>query len=321
MHFELTDALIDDILFSMEDQDGEYYLDTEEGVVVGGPYGLDVLKDENEGEEADGSERYISLPEWDSASGFRLMERFAARFRNPLVRDELSSALDHGKGVFRAFKNVLSRHLEAEKLWFSFKEKEMKKEVINWYNGLREEWGLEKIGLEPEETVDLVLEDFRFRPFAKDDLDKAKELHSFCMDECRKFFADSGAKNSVDTLTRESQAFYFLSDNFLNEAPALPLVLAITAESGSGEFAGYISGIIKDSVLYVQTLEIRAEYRGLGIGEALLDRFLEGLDPNEVSQVLFDLPSWADGFSRVLLRESFTPYTVRYLLNLQNRLN
>jgi hypothetical protein len=163
MQFELTEALIDDILFSMEDQEGEFYLDTLEGIVAGGLEGPDVFGEEDGGGENDG--RYIDLPEWDSASGFRLMERFAAGFRNPLVREELTSALGHGKGVFRAFKNTLSRYPETEKLWFAFKEREMKREIIMWYNGLREEWGLEKIGMEPEETGDLVLEDFRFRPF------------------------------------------------------------------------------------------------------------------------------------------------------------
>lgn len=38
----------------------------------------------------------------------------------------------------------------------------MKREVIRWYNALREEWGLELIGEEPEETDDLVQDDFRF---------------------------------------------------------------------------------------------------------------------------------------------------------------
>jgi hypothetical protein len=34
---------------------------------------------------------------------------------------------------------------------------------------------------------------------------------------------------------------------------------------------------------------------------------------------MLDLPSWAEGFSRVLHRESFKPYTVRYSLKLRDR--
>jgi GNAT superfamily N-acetyltransferase len=309
MRFELTEALIDDILFSMEDQEGEFLIDTVEGIVIGGIEGPEY--DENYSEYD--NDRYIDLPDWDSSDGFRLMERFAAGFRNPLIRNELSAALGNGRGVFRAYKNVLGRYPEAEKLWFAFKEKEMKREIIIWYNGLREEWGLEKIGTEPEETGDLVLEDFRFRPFRKDDLDKAGELHSCCLEEYKKMIVERGAKNPVEVLLRESQAFQHSKDLLFGGDPA------ICAETGGGEFAGYISGFIKDSELYVQSLEVKAEYRGLGIGEALLVRFLESQDTGKVSHALFDLPFWAEGFSRVLLREAFNPYSVRYWLNLRDR--
>jgi len=318
MQFELTEALIDEILFSMEDQDGEFFLDTSDGVIVGGADGVDFL--EEDGDEKN-DERYIDLPDWDSANGYRLMERFATGFKNPLVREELNSALSRGKGVFRAFKDTLSRYPEAEKFWFAFKEKEMKRAILRWYNGLREEWGLEKIGVEPEETDDLVLEDFRFRPFREEDLAMAAELHRLCQEEYRIILADKGLKNSADILLRESQAFLLLSNNLFSEATDLPLVSAMTAEAGGGEFAGFISGIAKGPAFYIQNLEVKAEYRGLGVGEALLTRLLECLDSNEITQVLIDIPSWADGFSRVLLRESFKPYTVRYWLDLRERDN
>jgi len=315
MQFELTEALFDEILFSMEDQDGEFYLDTADGVIVNAYEGLDLLENIERN-----SDRYINLPEWDSASGFRLMERFATGFRNPLIREELNFALNRGKGVFRAFKDTLGRYPEAEKFWFAFKEKEMKRAILRWYNGLREEWGLEKIGEEPEETGDLILEDFRFRPFREEDLAAAGELHRFCQDEYRTILAEKGLKISADILLRESQAFYLLSNNLFNEIPSLPLVTAMTAESGGGEFAGFISGVAKDETFYVQTLEVKAEFRGLGVGEALLARFLENLDSDEITQVLIDIPSWAENFSRVLLRESFKPYTVRYWLDMRERI-
>jgi len=320
MQFELTEALIDDILFAMEDQYGEFYLDTVEGVVAGGMDGLrSYLEEEDEDIDIEDDSRFISLPEWDSSSGFRLMERFTAGLKNPLIREELSSALGRGRKVFRAFKDALGRYPEAEKLWFAFKEKEMRNEIVRWYNGLREEWGLEKIGVEPEETADLVLEDFRFRPFQKDDLVKARALFDLSREECAENLSERGMKDSAKVIIRESEAFHYLSNNLFNEIPALPPVYAIIAETGGGEFAGYISGLLEDGVLYVQDLEVQAEYRGLGIGEALLVRFLENFDSDEVCQVFFDLPFWAEEFSRVLLRESFKPYTVRYCLNLRDR--
>jgi len=321
MQFELTEALIDDILFSMEDQEGEFLLDTVEGVVAGGIDGPEMS--ENRTDDSKSGPQYISLPEWDSANGFRLMERFAASLRNPLVRNELSSALGRGKGVFRAFKDTLSRYPEAEKRWFAYKETEMKREIIRWYNGLREEWGLEKIGMEPEDTGDLVLEDFRFHKFRREHILKVEELHRRCLEECRKNLTEAGMGSSAEVLIRESQFFQSLSDDSspAGAPPPSPhkAALCLVAETGDGEFAGYISGIIRDSALYIQNLEVKAEYRGLGIGEALLVRFLDSVDHNEVNEALLDLPSWAEGFARVLHRESFQPYTVRYWLKLRDR--
>lgn len=308
MQFELNKALTDEILFSMEDQAGEFLFDTLKGVVAGGRGGSDVDEDTDDAKD---NTRYIPLPKWSSASGFRLMERFASGFRNPLIREELSAALGVKKGVFRAFKNVLGQYPETEKLWFSFKAKEMKREIFSWYNALREEWGLEKIGVEPEETGDLVLEDFRFRALTEDDFSGAAELHRQCIEEYEKKLAETGTAFSVKVLMKD--IFPEAADGpFLHHAKTM------AAESGGGEFAGYISGIVMDSVLYVQNLEVREEFRGLGIGEALLTHLLESIDRVEIRNVLFDLPSWAEGFSRVLLRESFKPYMVRYRLDLDS---
>jgi GNAT superfamily N-acetyltransferase len=283
MRFELTEALIKDILFSMEDQDGEFYIDALEGVVAcrdggaGGPSGRDR------------QDRYTALPEWDSSDGFRLMGRFAAGFKNPMIREELTSALNRGRGVFRTFKNVLTQHPEAEKLWFAFKEREMKREILDWYNALREEWGLEKIGREPEETGDLVLEDFRFREFLPEDLPAALELHRLCRE---------GAEGAA-------------------EDPGLPGDLTFIAESNGGGYAGHISASREDAKLCINILEVDPEYRGLGIGEALLAHLLESLDSGETSRAYLDLPASAEGFSRVLAREGFTPSMTRYRLDLK----
>jgi GNAT superfamily N-acetyltransferase len=283
MQFELTEVLIKDILFSMEDQDSEFYIDALEGVVVCGGSTGGVSG-------PGGKDRYIDLPEWDSSDGFRLMGRFAAGFKNPLIREELTSALNRGRGVFRAYKNALVQHPEAEKLWFAYKDREMKREILNWYNALREEWGLEKIGWEPEETGDLVLEDFRFREFLPADLSAALELHSLCRERL------------------ESAA----------EDPRLPGDLAFIAESSGGGYAGHISASREDDKLCVNILEVEPEYRGLGLGEALLSRLLESLDPEETSGVYLNLPASVEGFSRVLAREGFTPYMTLYRLDLKN---
>lgn len=282
MRFELSEALIDNILFSMEDQEGDFLIDTQEGIVVSREE-LEDLEDE----------RFIDLPEWDSSSGYRLMERFAAQFNNSLIRDRLCAALNRGRGVFRAFKDILTQHPEAEKLWFAFKDRAMKEEILRWYNALREEWGLQQIGREPEETGDLVLEDFRFREGLEGDAALALELHKLCLEE---YHADVGKK--IGSVPPAGEAGFC-------SPPAL------VAETGGGDFAGYLSVKVRGDILVITGLEVKPEYRGLGIGETLLVRFLETPAP-AFSQVLLELPLCSEGFSRVLLREGFKSYAVRY---------
>ncbi|MDR0721160.1 MAG: GNAT family N-acetyltransferase [Treponema sp.] len=284
MQFELTNALIDEILFCMEDQEGEFYLDSLSGEVAGGiDFDRSILKENG---------RCLDLPKWDSSDGFRLMEKFAAGLKNPLIRDRLTEALDRGRGVFRAFKDVLSEYPETEKLWFGFKDREMKRKIFRWYNALREEWGLEKIGGEPEETEDLVFEDFRIREFRSDDSSQALALHRFCAEE-------SGRVEDGQELSGHA------GEDF-----------ALAIETVGGEFAGYISGRIKDKNLYISALEIKAEYRGLGLGETLLTRFLQKYRDEKTARVYLDLPAGAEGFSRVLVRQGFTPAMTRYTLEI-----
>jgi GNAT superfamily N-acetyltransferase len=290
MQFELTGALVDAILFSMEDQDGLFIVDAGEGTVVrrdeaGSPESGALGFDEPDGD------RFIPLPQWDSSDGYRLMERFAAAFRNPLIREELSGALGQGRGVFRAFKNVLAAHPEAEGRWFSFKTREMRREIQEWYNALREEWGLERIGNEPEETDDLVFEDFRFREAVAGDAGPAAELHRLC--------AGPEERGGLADWT-------------------FPGHLALTAETGGGDFAAYISSVREGEILRICALEVLPEYRGLGLGEALLTRFRKKLDDHSPVLAL-DLPVDFEGFSRVLLRNNFKPRMIRYTLEPENR--
>jgi ribosomal protein S18 acetylase RimI-like enzyme len=299
MQFELTEALIDDILFSMEDQEKNFFIDSREGIVAGGAEDFDTGQPLDEYPIGSDGSRYIPIPHWDSSDGFRLMERFAAQLHNPIVRGELSAALNRGKGVFRAFKDILGRYPEAERLWFTYKERKMKKEIIRWYNGLREEWGMERIGGEPEETGDLILEDFRFRLFEEIDREAAAELHDTCLSE-------------MDTAGSRTQDEADFQDNPLDRTD-----LALTAETVGGDFAGYIRGIRRGTVLHIAALEVKPEYRGLGIGEALISRFLERTDGQNI-EISIDLPADAEGFSRVLHRIGFRSASIRYCVNLKN---
>jgi len=254
MKFELDEILIDDIIFHMEDQDGIYLLDTLEGQVITDIELMDMDEDDSE------SERFIDLPEWGSNDGFRLMEKFTAGLKNPIVRQELTDALNRNKGVFRAFKNILEHYPEIGKHWFKFKEQEMKKEVILWYNALREEWGLKPFGSEPDDNSFLVLEDFVI---------KEKTDDSLHCDYC------------------------------------------YIAENAAGEFTGKIAAVKKENMEII-LLEVKPEYRGLGIAKMLLAKMLEKADELKLN-VIIDLPDDIEFFARALHIEGFQPSMQRFI--------
>ena len=273
----------------MEDQDGDFYLDVEEGMIVS-PDDAEVDVD------IDNEERFIMLPEWESSDGFRLMEGFALSLHNPTVRDRLSAALNRGRGVFRAFKDTLSEYPEVEKHWFAYKDREMKREVIRWYNALRESWGLEQIGQEPEDIEDIAQEDFSFRDGNAADCAAAEQLHQRCVDD---------AEHPV-----ELAPWVFPGD------------LCLVAENAANEFSGYISAHYENrraaryehggAALHIHALEVKPEYRGLGLGKTLLELLLFQADEMDIAVTGIDLPAEYGNFSRVLSREGFQPLVTRY---------
>jgi len=243
MTFELDNILIDDILFHMENQDEIFVFDIRENQIINS---MDMDDDDDE--------NYISLPEWTPNDGYRLMEKFTASLKNPVVRQELTAALNKNRGVFRAFRDVLSQYPEVEKQWFKYKEQKIRSEIIAWYNALREEWGLEPIGAEPEDTSPLVLEDFTFK-----------------------------------------------ENDFI-----------IIAENADGEKTGQIIARAQDKTLYIETLEVSPEYRGMGLGKTLLAKLLEKADKLKLD-VTVDVPIDSDFFSRSLLLENFKPSMQRFV--------
>jgi GNAT superfamily N-acetyltransferase len=297
MQFELTEALINNILISMEDQNGDFILDTREGVLVSEDEEEYADEVKNEDEE----DRFIGLPYWGSNDGYRLMEKFAASLKNAVIREDLTLALDRGKGVFRAFKNVLASYPEAEQLWFVFKEREMRRVILDWYNACREEWGLARLGDEPEETEDLVLEDFRFRHPENQDNAAIEKLRRFCLGELIAAVKEEGLGESPSFIGGWAERL----------DPAEPLLMA---ESGAGEFAGYAAVVKQGDTLHITNLEVKAEFRGMGLGEMILTRLLETAPAKKAAHIVVELPQTAGNFSRVLLRKSFVPFSASYVL-------
>jgi ribosomal protein S18 acetylase RimI-like enzyme len=255
MNFTLTAQMIDKIGFAMEDQKEQFAVDAETGELVP-TTALAGEPDES---------RYVPLPRWGSAEGFHLMESFVTSLENPVYREQLTYALTTGKGVFRAFKDVLKQSKEIEKLWFLYKERKLKGVIISWYNTMREARGLERLPEEPEETEELVASDFSF---AWDASAMEREIRQLDKDAfCEQFPNDPPG---------------LLDARFSDKRRGVPEAGGesspiLTALSPSGELAGIVWGVIDGKSVHIVQLAVTPALRGIGLGELLLHQFLTAM--------------------------------------------
>ena len=282
MTFILSPEMIDDIIFSMENQNEILSFDALEGICVD----EDAIDDDYETVIDD--QRYYDLPDWSSAQGFRVMEQFTMRVHNPLLRDALLNALGQRKGVFRRYKEVLKTAPAVEREWYRFKDQQMKAAVYEWYNDLRRLWGLEKISFEEETETQLLQEDFTLRV----------EKHDALNSEFLRNFIDKTETPSDDgdmILSFDEKAAYAAGRLFGRTLFFDANVCAVAGQEHAA--AGQKHGIAQDHAAYITAynenglcglcsvvtfpfnesfcipfLRVLPEYRGLGLGKALLQR-------------------------------------------------
>lgn len=292
MGIELTPELIDQIIFSMENQNEYFYLNLEKGTV------------EQERlippEVRTNEERYVRIPRWGSADGFHLMEKFVDSLRNPVFRERLREALSSGRGVFRNFKNILKEREDIQRLWFQFKEREMRAQVVEWYNQLCEALGYARIGPEPEETEELVLSDFVIETGGSELAEKLEEL------DLAAFHEACGQQEP------ELQHLLYLARRSLipREGEGRILLQALTP---AGESAGFAWGVDawlsarttevfqeEPAVSFLLQLYVQPEFRGLGLARLLLDTYIKRAYQREMKRVVLDLWGGSQSMQRTL---------------------
>ncbi len=251
MRFELTDELTGLIIFAMENQHEEYLLDTETGELFSADELEDADLDEGDLEvrSTDGTARYLPPPEWSPSDGFRLMEQFVETLRNPVYARRLSDALKGGRGVFRRFKDTVKERPEIEQRWYRFKERAMREAVTEWYNELRDTWGLERVAVELPEIEDLVLSDFALRRPEPEEGGFVEALEEA-----------AGTAHAARDRARRAE-------------------LRLLLEAPDGEVAAVAAaapaGTTERGLLNVEALYVRPVFRGLGPGRLLLERLVE----------------------------------------------
>jgi GNAT superfamily N-acetyltransferase len=214
-------------------------------------------------------EPYLPIPTWGPAEGFHLMERFVLKLRNPIFAEMLREALSSGQGVFRRFKDMLRKNREIERLWFAFKDKEMKQVVQQWYEAERELAGLERLAAGEEPPLELVASDFSIIPGEARHVEPALKLEQKVLGELH-----AGVEPRLPAGLRAEPGAgpYRRSD-----LPPLldPRSLFLAAELTGGEFAGFIWAVEDSpSSLRLAQLAVRKHFRGIGLGTQLLRRLL-----------------------------------------------
>ncbi len=308
MTFELTDSLMDKILYYMENQDDVWLVNANDSTVVGSS-GLD---DDLDAERSD-SGIYYAIPEWSSDDGFQMLRDFTNNLHSPLAREDLKRALNGGRGVFRRFKDAVKSYPEVERKFYAFKDGRMKARVKEWYNALRESWGIEKLasteGEDSDDTEELVLDDFIFRAYdsAKDRNDIALGSALVAEEYRRQYSLELG--EAVAEMWQRLSAYSFPEAKF-----------GFVCRSQQEEFLGcllvsFCPSSSKTSVLLTDFFVVQ-NYRGLGIGEELLSKCLFLLKNQGVQWFLISNTIISDEMDTLLGRIGFCKLGSGYLADL-----
>ncbi len=310
MEPELTPELIDQIIFGMENQSENTLFDTHTGELV-------------PEKEADGEpDRYARIPEWGSLHGYQLMERFVRSLRNPIVRESLREALSRGTGVFRNFKNVLRERRDIERLWFSFKEREMRAVVVDWYNRLCDAKGFEKLEFEPDDDTmveELVLSDFEVTESGPADEEIVRSMDRKAFSEAfeglhpryiEERYAD--LRKGKTPINSESSFVYQA------ETPDEEIVGVIWGDDMCFEEVDSEEAEGAEYAIYSTILQlyISEAYRGLGLAKMLIKKYLYEAANRNVSKTFIEVPSRVAGLQDYLITNGFSVVTEKLAMDM-----
>lgn len=286
MVFALTEKLLNDIVQALENQERLFVLDAENLCLVSAE---EVSADDD---------IFYTLPEWKSSDGFLLMEDFVSTLHSPIAKDELQRTLHSGRGVFRNFKNVLKKNPEVEVVWHQFKNARMHSYINEWYNQLREIWGLERLAQEPEETGDLIQNDFVFEDYSSSNCEEVFQNLKY---------AAKGDFGNPDFEGLDEVLFDLWLRRF--ESFDVKDQTGIVCRSNSEEFAGCItaSPAVKrtDDVVILTSFYVPEKFRGLGIGTELLERVLNALKDKKKHWILLTDTIIPESLMPLLIRNGF----------------
>lgn len=263
----LSDEFLYQIIFCMEDQANEYCVDLKDGIVSE----VEFVEDRRAIEP----QRFLDIPPWYPSDGFRTMEKFVSTLRNPIYRERLRQVLQSGKGVFRQFKDVLHEQPSLERLWYYYKDKEIRRRIFHWYERHDEAYRLARLGEEaPDDgSGDLVREDFVITDDASPYEPEMENLGDLAVS--RVFEMDLPTAKHMEVQLRE--VWHRHKDD-----------LHFVALTITGEFVAFLRYRIytAQQVAVVRCYGVEEEFQGLGVFHYLFDSLCASLALKGVREVV-----------------------------------
>lgn len=241
-----TDELLSQILWGMENQDFDYYLNLRDG---------NTYCPQNFVEEV--PEEYLApLPPWTSADGYQLMVSFIPVCRNDSLKNQLARELaSHSRGVFRRFRDVLSSDPESLQQWYDFKDRRMKAFVRSWY---RTNFAKSKDELSNDDDLELggLLADFEVVHLEK--------LDSYCKTKISEYCTENPIAGKCLAGFTSMQAYEVVKGN----DPCGTLIYENVGDSSC--------------ILYYY---IEEKYREMGLFSLMFDMFNRDLERHQIQKV------------------------------------
>lgn len=295
--FELSETVLENLIFAMENQNSDSFVDALTGAVVS----LSEPSDRTGDDESD----LVGPPEWSSGDGFRLMETYARSVVDPEARLSLMAALSRGRGVFRAFKDSLEAFPDVERHWYEFKTAAMGRRVSEWYDRLRVARGLERLGPEPEDTGDLLAGEYAVRRAGREAWEPFRAFFERGLEEALSRYPDTLVQYEYAMALREIEA---------GEAGDLCLFIA-EASTGMDVAVAAVRRIsVADrSFGKLDYLYVAPEHRNLGLGRMLLEKAREEFASEGILRFIVDMPFLPNGFGRSLSAFGYESFGSRWI--------
>jgi len=296
MTFALTSELAEEIISAMENQNDSFVVEATTGSLI---------YEDADGIRADDT-NYYALPEWSSSDGFSMRENFTSKVFSPLAQEELQDILHSGRGVFKNFKNALKKYPEIDKRWHIYKHKIMSARINEWYNSLREIWGLEKLDYLADSEESLVYDDFSFSEY-QSDKDKKTILLNMSA------FTQDSEQQFPDNIKQALYKMWCTQFDLAEQNKQIGFI----CNSLSDDFAGCITGCpvsnTQDDIMVLTSLFVPETFRGLGIATELISMFINKLKSCGKKWILLPSNLIPETLEPLLTRTGFEKNSFGYL--------